>query len=555
MADEINVLYVDDDVYLHEPFKIFLELTGGMSVTAVSSPLKAISLLDGAAYDAIVSDYQMPEMDGITFLKTIRGRGNDLPFVLFTGRGREEVVIEALNEGADHYLQKGGDPQSQFAMLVHMLRLSVETRRQRQALNVLRKRLESFINNTSDAISIFDADGKVLTVNPAFERMYGWTAGELSGNMPLQIPGDDADRVRRIADQVASTREAAHYSSTRQRKDGSRIEADITLSAITDDEGRVTGFASISKDITELVEVMNAITSIKEEFRVILGTIGDAVISTDDRGIVRYLNPTAERMLDITLDEAVGQDINKIVNLVNEGSRRKVEIPSERVIRDGRMAGLANHAVIISGSGKEFFVSDLAAPLRDEAGRLMGTVVVFRDITSEKLSERRASAINSATRLLFHASGLNETMNKVLTSICTELRFDAGIIWGVDISRERLTLLARWASGTMKFNNSEHYISEKAFMPGEDLPGMVWRGANTILLADTGNQGDDGLASLLRRDGIASVYALPIFDEDALVRGVLLLAGRLKNELDSRTLSTLHDIGILAGQFMARHEN
>lgn len=555
MAEEINVLYVDDDVYLHEPFKIFLELTRGMSVTAVSSPLKAISLLDETAYDAIVSDYQMPDMDGITFLKTIRGRGNDLPFVLFTGRGREEVVIEALNEGADHYLQKGGDPQSQFAMLVHMLRSSVETRRQRQALNVLRKRLESFINNTSDAISIFDTDGKVLTVNPAFERMYGWTVGELRGNMPLQIPGDDADRVRRIADQVASTREAAHYSSTRQRKDGSRIEADITLSAITDDEGRVTGFASISKDITELVEVMNAITSIKEEFRVILGTIGDAVISTDDSGIVRYLNPTAERMLDITLDEAVGRDINKVVNLVNEGSRRKVEIPSEKVIREGRMVGLANHAVIISGSGKEFFVSDLAAPLRDEAGRLMGTVVVFRDITSEKLSERRASAINSVTRLLFHASGLNETMNKVLTSICRELRFDAGIIWGVDISREKLSLLTRWASGGMKFNNSEHYISERAFMPGEDLPGMVWRGANTILLADIGNQGDDGLASLLRRDGIASVYALPIFDENALVRGVLLLASRLKNEPDSRTLSTLHDIGTLAGQFMARHEN
>jgi len=80
-------------------------------------------------YDAIVSDYQMPEMDGIEFLKTVRGSGSDMPFIIFTGKGREDVVIEAINNGADFYLQKGGNPKAQFAELSHKIKHAVRERR------------------------------------------------------------------------------------------------------------------------------------------------------------------------------------------------------------------------------------------------------------------------------------------------------------------------------------------------------------------------------------------------------------------------------------------
>jgi len=80
-------------------------------------------------YDAIVSDYQMPEMDGIEFLKKVRSSGNPIPFIIFTGRGREEVAIQALSIGADYYLQKGGDPKSQFAELAHQIEQAIQKRR------------------------------------------------------------------------------------------------------------------------------------------------------------------------------------------------------------------------------------------------------------------------------------------------------------------------------------------------------------------------------------------------------------------------------------------
>jgi len=133
-SSDISILYVDDEPLLLNVGKLFLEKTAGFSVTTASSVKEASNLLSEKSFDAIVSDYQMREIDGIEFLKRLRNSGDKTPFIIFTGRGREDLVIEALNEGADFYLQKGGDPKSQFAELTHKINRAVQARRAEEAL-------------------------------------------------------------------------------------------------------------------------------------------------------------------------------------------------------------------------------------------------------------------------------------------------------------------------------------------------------------------------------------------------------------------------------------
>ena len=115
MSMTIAILLVDDEFSLLHVGRIYLERTPGISVTIADSGASVLWELETRTFYAIVSDYQMPEMDGITFLQEVRSRSRTLPFILFTGRGREDVVIKALNYGADYHLQKGGDPKSQYA--------------------------------------------------------------------------------------------------------------------------------------------------------------------------------------------------------------------------------------------------------------------------------------------------------------------------------------------------------------------------------------------------------------------------------------------------------
>ena len=113
----IRVLHVDDDPDFLDLAQAFLERSGELQVATETSPAAAHTRILDERWDAVVSAYLMPGLTGIELLRLLRQAGRDTPFILFTGKGREEVVIQALNEGADFYLQKGGDPTVQYGQL------------------------------------------------------------------------------------------------------------------------------------------------------------------------------------------------------------------------------------------------------------------------------------------------------------------------------------------------------------------------------------------------------------------------------------------------------
>ncbi|RPI39981.1 MAG: PAS domain S-box protein [Methanoregulaceae archaeon] len=261
----ISILYVDDEPGLLDLCRIFLEQTGEFRVDTADSGKEALAQLVKKHYDAIISDYQMPEMDGISLLKSIRLQDTDMPFILFTGRGREEVVIEAVNNGVDFYLQKGGDPKAQFAELMHQVRQAVNKRQVERNLHESEKRLTDIINFLPDPTFAIDREGKVIAWNRAIEDLTGVPAPEMLGKGDYEYAIPFYGHRRPILIDLIfepDERIQEHYSGIRREKDILIAETDLprplgaqlTLmgkaSPLYDRQGEITGAIESIRDIT-----------------------------------------------------------------------------------------------------------------------------------------------------------------------------------------------------------------------------------------------------------------------------------------------------------------
>jgi DNA-binding response OmpR family regulator len=113
----LRVLYVDDDECLLRVSKQILEMDGKFKVDITTSVEEAFEMLEKESYAAVISDFEMPRKNGLQFLAELRDRGNDIPFLIFTCKDREEVAVRALNLGADGYFSKRGDAETVYGEL------------------------------------------------------------------------------------------------------------------------------------------------------------------------------------------------------------------------------------------------------------------------------------------------------------------------------------------------------------------------------------------------------------------------------------------------------
>jgi PAS domain S-box-containing protein len=126
----------------------------------------------------------------------------------------------------------------------------------------------------------------------------------------------------------------------------------------------------------------------QERLRTTLASIGDAVIATDTKGRITTMNAVAETLIGWTQKDAAGQLLDTVFRIVNEQTRKPVENPVTRALREGVIVGLANHTVLITKDGTERPIDDSAAPVKDAQGRLLGCVLTFRDITARRKAEQ-----------------------------------------------------------------------------------------------------------------------------------------------------------------------
>jgi len=191
----IRVLYVDDEQSLLELASTYLEDKEGFVVSIAADADEAIRLQERNRYDAIISDYQMPRKDGIELLREVRGGGDGTPFIIFTGKGRERVVIEAFDLGADYYLQKGGDPASMFAELSNAVRSAVEAKRKADAFKASEEQYRLLFETAPVGILIAQ-EGGIVKANPALMELLGHDHDTLTERPFIDfIHPDDRDMV------------------------------------------------------------------------------------------------------------------------------------------------------------------------------------------------------------------------------------------------------------------------------------------------------------------------------------------------------------------------
>lgn len=296
----ISVLYVDDESPLLDLARIFMEKTGDFRVITSTSAREALESAPITSCDAIISDYQMPDMDGIGFLKEVRSRFGDIPFILFTGRGREEVVIAAINNGADFYLQKGGDPKTQFAELTHKVRHAVRRRQAEISLKESEKRYRDVVETQTEFISRFLPDGTHVFANEAYCRHYGKTRDEIVGHtFTPPIPEEDKELVRRYFQSFSPENPVANIEHRVIMPDGSIRWHWWNDHAIFDTNGRIVEFQSVGKDITDRKLVEEDLKRSENLYRTIFSTTGAASIITAPDTTILLANQGWENLTGI----------------------------------------------------------------------------------------------------------------------------------------------------------------------------------------------------------------------------------------------------------------
>ncbi|GAA5263448.1 PAS domain S-box protein [Methanocalculus sp. MC3] len=392
----ISLLYVDDEPALLEIGKAFLERSAGIRVDTQETAIDALRLLETQSYDAIVSDYQMPDMDGIVFLKALRERGDTTPFIIFTGKGREEVVIEAFDAGADFYLQKGGDPRSQFAELERKVRRAVDLHRAERATRESEERFKRVMSLVPDMISIHDPEMTILYSN--------WMGFGAVPEEKRQVQ-TKCYRTYRDYDDICPDCQAKEVLASKEPvhrevllPDGRWI--DLRVIPVLDADGNVDFFLEWVRDISEMKRSNSEISDVQRLLQGMLDGVPDIIgLQRPDHTIIRY-NKAGYDALNLTPEEVDGRRCYELI-----GRDEPCEIcATTEAVATGK-------AVTIEKFVPEMqkYFQCTSNPVFGEDGNLELVIERLHDISDQKMTEealrkseeKYRTLVDRASQMLF----------------------------------------------------------------------------------------------------------------------------------------------------------
>lgn len=374
LPEQVTVLHVDDDLQFGELTKTMLEREQEtFDVITEDDPREVERLLEEHEIDCLVSDYDMPYMDGIELLERIRENNPTLPLILFTGKGTEEVASRAISAGVTDYLQKesGSD---QFTVLVNRILNAVE----QQINDRKHEQCQTVMEATGDAIIVFDEEGHIEMVNEAFERMSGYDREELIGNHVSEFLS--LNQVQRGKEAIQSLlrdedRNSERFTFHRRRSDGESRLYEATVSLV--DKNDFAGSVAIFRDITDERRQEMLLSGLFEES---LHGIGVKEIVTNESGepidyIYKQVNDQFEELTGLDADEVVGKRATEAIDGIEETPF--IDIFGE-VALDGTTAQFEQYSEPLD----RYYEVSAFSPRQGEC------ISIFSDITERKNHEQ-----------------------------------------------------------------------------------------------------------------------------------------------------------------------
>ncbi len=400
-----NILYVDDEPDILELGTEFLESDGTFAVDTFPSACEALDRLQTTQYDAIVSDYKMPEMDGLAFLTTLRAGGNTTPFIIFTGKGQEDVAIEALNSGADSYLKKDDKTQSRFAELAYWILHAISQKREDRVLRESEEKYRHLVENSYDIIYTITREGILTFISPSWTMSLGHQWREVAGtSFRAFVHPDDVPRCCELLQRsVRVGRQPNDVEYRIRHADGSWRWHLSKAVPLYDNAGTIIGFEGIARDVTERKAAEEALRQANRKLNLLSGITRHD--TSNQLMILRgYLTLLEKKQTDASFNKyyrkihAAADRISAVIQFTSEYEKIGVIAPTWLDIRT-----LVDSAAVQAPLGTVTVINDLPAGmevfadslierlfynLMDNAARHGGTITMIRFSVQEREGSR-----------------------------------------------------------------------------------------------------------------------------------------------------------------------
>ena len=331
MVDPIRVLHVDDEPGFADVAADFLEREDERirAITETSASDGLDVLADGEV-DCIVSDYDMPGTDGLEFLEAVRKQYPDLPFILYTGKGSEEIASDAISAGVTDYLQKGSSTD-QYTLLANRVINAVGKHAAEKEVHVTTRRFETLLERSADYIHVLGPDGTAQYHSPSVKRVLGYEPEELDGADPFeQVHPDDREKARTTFEECIDEPGREVTAEMRARhKDGSWRWLEVKSRNLLDDPA-VGGVVGNVRDITERKETEAAV----DWHKAVIRNMGEGVYVFDADYDFQFVNYRAEGLDDISEQNWTDRQLSYLadIEVLSQSEVERIRDGTDRIV-------------------------------------------------------------------------------------------------------------------------------------------------------------------------------------------------------------------------------